>query len=88
MVEKLKSFMVTTMCFYLATASSNEQQPNNNNSAQVFMGGRSRSNSVEEITLQVPYLGPQFAVFLRSVFMTDFQEVESFTVQVNQLTDA
>ena len=53
------------------------------------MGGRSRSNSVEEITLQVPYLGPRFAVFIPGDLCScNFQAVESFTVQVNQLTDA
>ena len=45
------------------------------------MGGRSRSNSVEETTLQVPSLDPRFAIFIKSC---DLQAVESFTVQVNQ----
>ena len=46
------------------------------------MGGRRRSNSVEEITLQVPSLDPWFAIFINHV-TRDFQAVESFTVQVN-----
>ena len=51
------------------------------------MGGRSRSNSVEEITLEVSSLGPRFAIFI-DLCSCDFQAVESFTVQVNQLIDA
>ena len=53
------------------------------------MGGRSGSNSVEEITLQVPYLhGSTVCCFYSDLCSCDFQAVESFTVQVNQLTDA
>ena len=55
--------MAATKCFHLAMASSNEQWPNNNNSA-LLMGGRIRSNSVEEINLQVPSLDPRFAIFI------------------------
>ena len=52
------------------------------------MGGRSRSNSVEQITLQIPSLDPPFALFI-DLCSCDFQAVESlFTVQVNQLIDA
>ena len=47
------------------------------------MGGRSRSNSVEETTLQVPSLDPRFAIFI-DLQSCDLQAVESFTVQVNQ----
>ena len=57
-----------------------------------FMGGRSWSNSVEEITLQglqVPSLDPRFATFI-DLCSCDFQAVESFTAagQVSQLIDA
>ena len=51
------------------------------------MGGKGRSNSVEEITPQVPCLDPRFAIFI-NLCSYDFQPVESFTVQVNQLIDA
>ena len=51
------------------------------------MGGRSRSNSVEEITLKVSSLDPRFAIFI-DLCSCDFQAEESFTVQVNQLIDA
>ena len=43
------------------------------------MGGRSRSNSVEEITLQVPSLDPRFAIFIDLCSCDHFQAVESFT---------
>ena len=43
--------------------------------------------TVEEITLQVPSLDPLFAIFI-DLCSCDFQVVESFTVQVNQLIDA
>ena len=36
------------------------------------MGGRSRSNSVEEITLRVPSLDPRFAIFI-DLCSCDFQ---------------
>ena len=54
------------------------------------MGGTSGSNSVEEITLQVPSLDPRFAmIFIDLCSCTcDFQAVKSFTLQVNQLIDA
>ena len=42
-------------------------ESDNNNSAWLFMGGRSRSNSVEKITLHVPSLGPRFLVFVDCV---------------------
>ena len=45
------------------------------------MGRRSRSNLVEEITVQVPSLDPRFAVFI-DLCSCDFQAVESFTVKV------
>ena len=41
------------------------------------MGGKSKSNSVEEITLQVPSLDPRFAIFI-DLCSSDFQVVESF----------
>ena len=44
LAEKLKSVMATK-CFHLATSSYNEHN------SVLLMGGRSRSNSVEEITL-------------------------------------
>ena len=44
--------------------------------------GRSRSNSVEEIVLQVPSLDPRFSIFIDLCGSCDFQAVESFTVQV------
>ena len=43
--------------------------------------------AVEEITLQVPSLDPLFTIFI-DMCLCDFQVVESFTVQVNQLIDA
>ena len=46
------------------------------------MGGRSRSNSVEETTLQVPSLDSRFAIFI-DLQSCDLQAVESFTVRVN-----
>ena len=53
LVEKLKSFMVTK-CFYqgftLLRLLPMNDKLNNSNSA-LMMGGRGRSNSVEEITL-------------------------------------
>ena len=52
------------------------------------MGGTSRSNSVEEITLQVPTLDPRFAMIFIDVCSCDFQAVKSFTAQMNQLIDA
>ena len=39
---------------------------------------------MEEITLHVPSLDPQFAIFI-DLFLCDFQVVESFTVQVYSL---
>ena len=39
---------------------------------------------MEEITLQVPSLDPRCAIFI-DLCLYDFQAVESFTVQVNQL---
>ena len=42
------------------------------------MGERSRPNSVEEITLQVPSLDPRFSFFI-DLCSRDFQAVESFT---------
>ena len=42
---------------------------------------------MEEITLQVSSLDPPFAIFI-DLFSCDFQAVESFTAQVNQLIDA
>ena len=50
----------------------------------LLMGGRSWSNSGEEITLQVPSLDPPFANFIKLCFR-DFQAVESFAALVNQL---
>ena len=48
------------------------------------MGGRSRSNSVEETTLPVLSLDPRFAIFI-DLLSCDYQAaVESLTVQVNQ----
>ena len=52
------------------------------------MGGTSGSNSVEEITLQVPFLDPRFAMIFIDLCSCDFQAVKSFTLQVNQLIDA
>ena len=46
------------------------------------MGGRSRSNSVQEITLQVRSLDPRFAICI-DLCSCDFQAVESFTVRMN-----
>ena len=75
--------MAATKCFHLATASFNKQ-PNNNNSArrkeQLKFSGR-------KITLQIPSLDPRFAIII-DLCACDFQVVESFTVQVNQLIDA
>ena len=79
LVDKLKSFMAATKCFHLATAGF---FLSNNYNSVLLMGGRSRSNSVEEITPQVPCLGPWFAMFI-NLFSCDFQVVESFKVQVN-----
>ena len=47
-----------------------------------LMGGKSRSNSVEEITPQVPSLDSPFAIFI-DLCSCDFQAVGSFTAQVN-----
>ena len=43
----------------------------------LLIEGRSRSNSVEEITPQVPSLNPPFAIFI-DLCTCDFQAVESF----------
>ena len=48
----------------------------------LLMGGRSRSNSLEEIIPQVLSLDPPFAIF-SDLCSSDFQAVESFTAQVN-----
>ena len=50
----------------------------------LLMGGRSRSNSVEEVTPQVPSLDAPFAIFI-DLCSCDFQAIESFTAQVNNL---
>ena len=42
---------------------------------------------MEEITLQFPSLDPRFAIFIDLSSSCDFQAVESFRVQVNQLID-
>ena len=41
----------------------------------LLMGGRSRSNSVKENTLQVSSLDPRFAIFI-DLYSCDFQAVE------------
>ena len=48
----------------------------------LLMGGRSRSNLVEEITPKVPSLDSPFAIFI-DLCSCDFQVVGSFTAQVN-----
>ena len=53
----------------------------------LLMGERSRSNSVEEIALQVPSLDHPFAIFIE-LCSCDFQALKSFTAQVKQLIDA
>ena len=49
----------------------------------LIMEGRSRSNSVEEIPLQVRSLDPPFAIFI-GLCSCDFQAAGSFTAQVNK----
>ena len=48
----------------------------------LLMEGRSSSNLVKEITLQVPSLDPPFVIFI-DLCLCDFQAVGSFTLQVN-----
>ena len=48
----------------------------------LLMGGRSRSNSVEEITPQVPSFDPPFSIFT-DLCSCDFHSIGSFTAQVN-----
>ena len=42
---------------------------------------------MEEVTLEIFSLDPPFAIFI-DLCLCDFQAVESFTAQVNQLIDA
>ena len=76
---------LATKCFYLTTSPFNERLTEHN--SLHLMGGRSRSNSVEEIALQVSSLDPPFAIFI-DLCLCDFQVVESFTPHVNQIFDA
>ena len=69
LVEKLRSTTATKF-FFLRTATEHN--------SVLFTGGRNRSSSVEEITQQVPSLGPPFGIFI-DLCSCDFQAAESFT---------
>ena len=82
LVDKLKSFMAATKWLHLATAGLFQRTIMNNYyiyNGVLLMGGKDRSNSVEEITPQVPCLDRRFAIFI-DLYLCEFQAVESFTV--------
>ena len=80
LAEKLKSVMATK-CFHFFL-----QRTITDHDRVLLMGGRGRSNTVEEVSPQVPSLDPPFAVY-RSLFVW-FPSGGKFQSAGEQLIDA